>query len=75
MDDINISLRYIKLEEGSDCIFSVVQKDMKHYRGQYRYSWIRMIIAMKEGQKGYRWIGGTYKKCKIASYSCKLEPG
>ena len=48
-DNFNISLRYLKLEESSECAFSVVQKDMKHYRGHYKYSWIRMIVVMKEG--------------------------
>ena len=74
-DNLNVSLRYVKLEEGSDCAFSVVQKDMKHYRGQYRYAWIRMMVVMKEGDKGYRWIGGTYKKGKIATLTCRLEAG
>lgn len=65
----------IKVDEPTQCVFTVVQKDAKHYYlGDYRYAWVRLVVAMKESDKNYRWVGGAYVKEKYANVSLWLEP-
>ena len=45
----NVSIRSIKIEEPTQCVFSLMQKDAKfYYLGDYRYVWVRLIVVMKE---------------------------
>lgn len=71
----NVSIRYFKLEEHSECVLSLIQKDMKHYQIGYEYCWMRMIIAQKESENNYRWVTGAYEKSKVTSCKVSLEPG
>jgi hypothetical protein len=42
-------------------MLSLIQKDKKHYRNNgYDYVWARMMVAIKDGVNGYRWIAGKY---------------
>jgi hypothetical protein len=68
-----ISLRCIVLEESTQCVISLVQKDAKHYYlGDYKYIWVRVIVVMKESEKNYRWIAGRYVNTKYTNISLSL---
>lgn len=41
----------------------------------YKYSWVRMILVMKESGENYRWIAGAYKNTKFINLNVKVEPG
>ncbi len=57
-------------------MLSLVQKDKKYYHNNgYDYVWSRMIVAIKDGNHGYRWIAGKYLKTKVLSLSLNLDPG
>lgn len=48
------------------CSLTLYQKDQRYFHEgvKYEYSWIRMIIFLKEFNGGYRWIDGRYDNQK-----------
>lgn len=71
-----MSLRCINIEDPTQCVISLAQKDIKHYYlGDYKYTWARLIVVMKESDKNYRWIAATYANTKYVNLSMWLEPG
>lgn len=59
-----ISMRkFVIKERMANCIINLIQKDKKYYQNNgYDYVWARVMIVMKDGANGYRWIDGKYSK-------------
>ena len=63
-------------ERGMNCILSLVQKDRKYFHNNgYDYVWSRIMVVVKDGVNGYRWIAGQYEKSKVNSLRLSLDPG
>lgn len=53
--------KFVIKERVANCILNLIQKDKKYYQNNgYDYVWSRIMIVMKDGVNGYRWIDGKY---------------
>ena len=70
-----VIVRRFSLKTTSKCCISLYQKDRQYYpkKSLYDYSWMRMILLLKEFNGGYRWIAGDYSQEKGLNINGRLE--
>ena len=73
----SISMRKFTVKErGFNGMLSLIQKDKKYFHNNgYDYVWSRLMVVVRDGVNGYRWIAGNYQKSKVNSVTLTLEPG